>query len=171
MATRSGGSKSTGGARKKSAAKPKRAGASRRRSGGGRASSPRTGGTRAVPRSFGRELAIANLHASAGSALRTEAEREVARAALVASDWAGDTPLLFGGDLNLRPAESRIFDLLASEPGLAAPTAPDSLDHLLVAGLEIDRPAAAWPANRREVATPEGAIRLSDHAPVEAAFG
>lgn len=126
--------------------------------------------TRAVPRSFGRELSIANLHASAGPALRAEAEREVARAALVASDWAGDTPLLFGGDLNLRPAESRIFDRLASEPGLAAPTAPGSLDHLLIAGLEIDQLPAAWPASRREVATPQGAIRLSDHAPVEATF-
>ncbi len=126
--------------------------------------------TRAVPRDLGREIGIANLHASAGPARRADAEREVLRAAEIAREWAGTAPLLFGGDLNLRPSESDVFDRLATDPGLTEPTAADSLDHLLVAGLDVVEPPAAWPARRREVATAEGAIRLSDHAPVTATF-
>ena len=63
-----------------------------------------------------------------------------------------------------------MFERLAREFGLAPPTAPDSLDHLLVAGLEPVEPPVAWPPERREIATADGAIRLSDHAPVTAAF-
>ena len=58
----------------------------------------------------------------------------------------------------------------SGEFGLAPPTAPDSLDHLLVAGLEPVEPPFAWPPERREIVTADGAIRLSDHAPVTAAF-
>ena len=127
--------------------------------------------TRARPTAFDAELCVANLHGSAGPALRHLAEREVLVAARTALDWAGDTPLLLGGDLNLRPSESAVFERLESELGLVAPTAPNSLDHLLAVGLEPVEPAAAWPPARREVASPAGAIRLSDHAPVGAAFG
>jgi endonuclease/exonuclease/phosphatase family metal-dependent hydrolase len=127
--------------------------------------------TRARPLAFGSEVCIANLHASAGPALRELAEREVLLAARTAVGWADGSPLVLGGDLNLRPAQSPVFERLADEFGLAAPTAPDSLDHLLVAGLERTKPATAWPPERREVATAAGAIRLSDHAPVTAAFG
>ena len=126
--------------------------------------------TRARPAAFGAEVAIANLHASAGPALRSRAEAEVLRAALTAVDWAAGTPLVFGGDLNLRPRESAVFEALEREAGLRSPTAADSLDHLLVAGLQVAEAPAAWPAERREVAAGERAIRLSDHAPVTAAF-
>ena len=126
--------------------------------------------TRAVPRGLDREVGIANLHASAGAALRAEAERDVLGAAGIARKWAGTAPLLFGGDLNLRPSESVVFDGLATGPGLTGPTAPDSLDHLLVAGLDVVDLPAAWPASRREVAVADGTIRLSDHAPVAATF-
>jgi hypothetical protein len=71
----------------------------------------------------------------------------------------------------VRPAQSAVFERLERELGLAAPTAPDSLDHLLASGLEPAEPARAWPPERREVPTAAGAIRLSDHAPVTAAFG
>ena len=105
-----------------------------------------------------------------GCRLRAEAEREVLGAAGIARKWAGTAPLLFGGDLNLRPSESVVFDGLATGPGLTGPTAPDSLDHLLVAGLDVVDLPAAWPASRREVAVADGTIRLSDHAPVAATF-
>lgn len=127
--------------------------------------------TRATPQRFGAELCVANLHASAGAARRADAEREVLKAAEVGLGWAGHSPLLLGGDLNLRPRETDVFNQLADRFGLAAPTAPDSLDHLLITGLEVAEPAAAWPAAARELSVAEGRLRLSDHAPVAAAFG
>ncbi len=126
--------------------------------------------TRALPAGFAAEVCVANLHASAGSALRAHAEAEVQHAASTAIDWAGATPLLLGGDLNLRPRESGVFAVLEQGFGLRAPTAPGSLDHLLAAGLEIAEPPAAWPPDRREVRDGERALRLSDHAPVTATF-
>jgi endonuclease/exonuclease/phosphatase family metal-dependent hydrolase len=116
------------------------------------------------------DLCVANLHASAGAAVRALAERQVLAAAERAVAWAGEAPLVFGGDLNLRPAESTVFEQLADRFGLAPATGPDALDHLLVGGLEVVEPPRAWPAERREVPEDARAIRLSDHAPVEAAF-
>ena len=121
-------------------------------------------------------ICIANLHASAE---RERAERELIAAARVASEWAGSTPLLLGGDFNLRPALSgHVFERLESEFGLRAPTGERVIDHLLVAGLEIAEPARQWPPERREVPDPTAAgdgrpalpVRLSDHAPVTARF-
>jgi endonuclease/exonuclease/phosphatase family metal-dependent hydrolase len=126
--------------------------------------------TRAVPDRFGGEVCIANLHASAGRARRAAAEAEVLRAAERAAEWAGAAPLLFGGDLNLRPRESAVVAELGARFGLREPTGPGSLDHLLVAGLEIAEPATPWPPERRELAGDGGAIRLSDHPPVQARF-
>ena len=80
------------------------------------------------------------------------------------------TPLVFGGDLNLRPRDSAVFESSRGGTGSRAPTAPGALDHLLVRGLEIVAPPTAWPPERREVASGGLAIRLSDHAPVEASF-
>ncbi len=118
----------------------------------------------------GGTLRVANLHASAGARLRARAETEVVRGAAAAVSWSGGDPLVFGGDLNLRPHETDVYDRLASRFGLAAPTAPGSLDHLLARGLEIAEPAAAWAPERREVIEGGLAIRLSDHAPVAAAW-
>lgn len=121
-------------------------------------------------------ICVANLHASAQ---RDSAEREVLVAARVAREWAGSTPLLFGGDLNLRPALSApVFERLENEFGLRAPTGERVIDHLLVAGLGIAEPTAQWAPERREVPDPTAAasaagvlpIRLSDHAPVAARF-
>jgi len=113
---------------------------------------------------------VANLHASAGQALREQAEDEVRLAAEHAVEWAAGAPLVIGGDLNLRPQDSPIYEQLERRHGLRAPTAPGSLDHLLVRGCEIVRPPAAWPPERREVRARGLAIRLSDHAPVDGAF-
>lgn len=116
------------------------------------------------------ELCVANLHATAGRPrLATE---DVLRAAEAASEWAGESPLIFGGDLNLRPqAEPALFDELREHFGLAAPTTSDAIDHLLVRGLDTVEPPRLWPAQQREVGEDGRALRLSDHAPVEACFG
>jgi endonuclease/exonuclease/phosphatase family metal-dependent hydrolase len=125
---------------------------------------------------LGDELCVANLHASAD---RARAEGELIEAARIATEWAGTTPLILGGDFNLRPALSRpVFARLEGEHGLHAPTGERVIDHILVRGLEIVEPAAQWPPERREVPDPTGVdrggrqlpIRLSDHAPVEAQF-
>lgn len=126
---------------------------------------------------LGEGLCVANLHASAD---RARAERELIEAGRVATGFAGGSPLILGGDFNLRPALSRpVFDRLEAEHGLRAPTGDRVIDHLLVHGLEIIEPPAQWAPERREVPDPTGvdrggrqlAVRLSDHAPVEALFG
>lgn len=115
-------------------------------------------------------LCVANLHAT-NDRPRLAAE-DVLRAAEAASEWAGEAPLLFGGDLNLRPGtEPAVFERLARDHGLDSPaTAPDAIDHLLVRGLEVLEPPRRWPAERRELRREGRALRLSDHAPVSAAF-
>jgi endonuclease/exonuclease/phosphatase family metal-dependent hydrolase len=79
---------------------------------------------------------------------------------------------VIGGDLNLRPTEQPwAFDELRERFGLAAPTAPDAVDHLLARGLEITSAPRRRETDRREVVRPDGArVRLSDHAPVEARY-
>jgi endonuclease/exonuclease/phosphatase family metal-dependent hydrolase len=114
-------------------------------------------------------LCIANLHATNDQPQL--AAEDVMRAARAATEWAGEAPLLFGGDLNLRPAEDPgVFDELSERYGLRAPTAPCAIDHLLAGGLEVVEPAAPWPAERREIRRNGLALRLSDHAPVGAGF-
>jgi endonuclease/exonuclease/phosphatase family metal-dependent hydrolase len=115
-------------------------------------------------------VCVANLHASAGRARRAAAE--VVRAAAAAVTWSGAEPLVFGGDLNLRPArDPQLFAALAERFGLGDPTAPRAIDHLLARGLEVaERPRRLAP-EERELADVSGLrIRLSDHAPVVATF-
>jgi endonuclease/exonuclease/phosphatase family metal-dependent hydrolase len=116
-------------------------------------------------------VCIANLHASTGPSNRARAEAELRVASERSLRWAAGAPLIFGGDLNVRPRESGIYDELAARFGLASPTAPDSLDHLLVTGLATSEPPAPWAVERREIAWRNGLrVRLSDHAPVSATF-
>jgi hypothetical protein len=112
-------------------------------------------------------VVVANLHASGPSPLAAEDTRAAAEAAV---GWAGDDPLIVGGDLNVTPTESGIFDELSRRFGLRGPTGPHSIDHLLARGLEILEPPTAWPDDAREVAAGDRAIRLSDHPPVQALF-
>ena len=114
-------------------------------------------------------LCIANLHATND---RPElAVEDVLHAARAAGEFAAGAPLIFGGDLNLRPAEDpEVFERLHEDFGLAAPTAPRAIDHLLTRGLEVLDPPAALPPERRELPLDGRALRLSDHAPVEARF-
>jgi endonuclease/exonuclease/phosphatase family metal-dependent hydrolase len=114
-------------------------------------------------------VCVANLHATVR---RPDlAAAEVLDAAATACGWAGGSPLIFGGDFNLRPsAASALFDELQHRHGLTAPHSERSIDHLLARNLEVAAPAEAWPAQRREVREAGLAVRLSDHAPVQAGF-
>ena len=116
---------------------------------------------------FEPSLIIANLHASGPSPLAAEDTRLAAEAAV---GWAGDDPVVLGGDLNVSPSESGVFDELERRFGLLAPAGPRSIDHLLARGLEITEPPRAWPARDREVPADGRAIRLSDHPPVQARY-
>jgi endonuclease/exonuclease/phosphatase family metal-dependent hydrolase len=115
----------------------------------------------------GSGVCVANLHATND---RPElASEDVLLAVNRATEWAEGAPLIFGGDLNLRPADHPgVFERLQEAFGLAAPTAPDAIDHLLCRGLEVLEEPTAWPAERRELPLEGRALRLSDHAPVEA---
>jgi endonuclease/exonuclease/phosphatase family metal-dependent hydrolase len=114
-------------------------------------------------------VCVANLHATND---RPElAAEDVLRAARAAGEFAASAPLIFGGDLNLRPAEEPgIFERLREDFGLVGPTAPQAIDHLLTRGLEVLDPPTAWPPERRELPLDGRALRLSDHAPVQARF-
>jgi endonuclease/exonuclease/phosphatase family metal-dependent hydrolase len=119
----------------------------------------------------GATLAVANLH---GSTDEVPGVREqILDAAARASEWAGELPLVFGGDVNLRVTrQPEVFAQLASRFGLAPPTARDAIDHLLVRGLDVvEAPRRALPQARELYAGDGCALRLSDHAYVTAAFG
>ena len=115
-------------------------------------------------------VCVANLHAT--NDWPDLAAEDVAKAARAALEWAGGAPLLFGGDLNLRPAKQpRIFERLRDEFGMGGPpTGPTAIDHVFVRGLEVLDPPRAWPAEQRELPLDGRALRLSDHAPVQARF-
>lgn len=110
---------------------------------------------------------VANVHASthdrrAEDELRLAAERSV--------EWAAGAPLLLGGDFNVRPGRGGLFEELHERFGLSAPSQTEAIDHILARGFEMVEPAVAWPPSAREVTEDGLAIRLSDHAPVEAVF-
>ncbi len=114
----------------------------------------------------GRSLAVANLHASAGRP--GAAASEVELAAERAVEWAGQDPLLFGGDFNVRPGDDGgLYARLARRHGLEPSPVGGGIDHLLVRGLEVVEAPAPVPPDERDVEGPDGLkLRLSDHAPV-----
>jgi endonuclease/exonuclease/phosphatase (EEP) superfamily protein YafD len=114
-------------------------------------------------------LCVANLHVSTKP---SSAERELLDAAARAVQFAGSDPLIFGGDFNVRPQASAVFDQLEERFGLAPRTAPDRLSHLLARGLEVVEHPAALAAEARDVIDPATGlqIRLSDHNPVIGKF-
>ena len=117
----------------------------------------------------GSGVCVANLHAT--NDIPALAAEDVLLAAKRATEWAGDRPLLFGGDLNLRPGEDpAVFDRLRQSYGLEGTTGPRAIDHLLSRKLSVTSPPTPWPAERRELAEEGLALRLSDHTPVEASF-
>jgi endonuclease/exonuclease/phosphatase family metal-dependent hydrolase len=114
-------------------------------------------------------VCVANLHAT--SNVPPMAVADVLHAARAALEFAGEAPLLFGGDLNLRPRQNpEVFAELAERHGLGGPTAPDAIDHLLARGMTVLSQPAHWEPERREIDQDGLALRLSDHAPVQAGF-
>jgi endonuclease/exonuclease/phosphatase family metal-dependent hydrolase len=117
----------------------------------------------------GVQLCVANLHAT--NDRPDLATANVLRGAEAAVRWAGDSPLLFGGDLNLRPAEDpTAFETLRNRFGLSGPTHPKAIDHLLTRGLDAVAVPTPWPPEQRELADRGLRLRLSDHTPVQARF-
>jgi endonuclease/exonuclease/phosphatase (EEP) superfamily protein YafD len=114
-------------------------------------------------------LTVANLHVSTSP---PSAERELLAGAATAVELSDDGPLVFGGDFNVRPQASKVFAQLDQRFGLAPPTAPDRLSHLLVRNLEVVEHPAAWLPEARDIVDPETGllIRLSDHNPVIGGF-
>lgn len=119
-----------------------------------------------VEREGAPSLALVNLHASANR------PRAAARELLRAAEWAGPGPLVFGGDLNLRPAEDpATFGELAHRFGLSEPTGPAAIDHLMGRELELVEAPERLAPERRELRDRSGLLlRLSDHGPVAAGF-
>lgn len=109
-------------------------------------------------------LCVTSLHASTHP---PRAEPELLLAAERATEWAGDAPLVLGGDFNVRPGQSGVYEEIERRFGLRGVTAPDSIDHLLVRGVGAAGPPRAWAASEREIDEDGLALRLSDHAPVE----
>lgn len=112
-------------------------------------------------------LAVANVHLSTHPPTAVREARVAAERALA---WSAGLPLVLGGDLNFRQARiPGAYEALAADFGLAPPTGPEAIDHLLVRGAAVlERPRALTP-EERDVRGPDGLrIRLSDHAPVVA---
>lgn len=104
-------------------------------------------------------LSVANMHLTAGDPPRAAAELARATAA------AGPGPAIVGGDMNVRP-----FQAPAVFEGLGAVTGPKSIDHIFGIGLAVVEPPRRLDPERRELPEGELLLRLSDHAPVAAAF-
>ena len=116
----------------------------------------------------GARVCFANLHASAG--LPEKASAELPAAAASAVEWSEGDPLVFGGDMNLRPAHHpAAFVELRERFGLGEPTGPHAIDHLLARGLEVAERTRQLAPEVRELPEADGRrLRLSDHAPVVA---
>lgn len=93
---------------------------------------------------------VANYHASTRPAL---AHDELTRLAAAAQAVAGATPVVLGGDLNLREPAAPSFVHVAER----------DVDHIFVRGL-----VSAGPAERLERMT--GGLELSDHVPLRIAL-
>jgi endonuclease/exonuclease/phosphatase family metal-dependent hydrolase len=117
-----------------------------------------------------RVLSVANLHATTGG--QPNAAAELLAAAGTAVEWSAGAPLIFGGDLNQRPADRpELFAQLADRYGLAPATAPREIDHLLARGLDVAEPPHALPDSARQLPASEGRVlQLSDHPCVVGGF-
>jgi endonuclease/exonuclease/phosphatase family metal-dependent hydrolase len=120
----------------------------------------------------GRVVAVANLHGSVDTV--PDAREQVLDAAARAVEFAGDLPLVFGGDLNLRMSrQPDLFDALRARFGLAPPTDRTAIDHLLLRGFELIEAPHRLPDAAREVPAgdDEHVLQLSDHSCVAAVAG
>ena len=115
-------------------------------------------------------VCVANLHATND---RPELATEDVAAARAAPEFAGR----LAADLRRRPQPAPGRAPARSSSGCARSSASpgrrprrEAIDHLLCRGLEVLEPPTAWPPERRELPLDGRALRLSDHAPVQARF-
>ena len=116
-------------------------------------------------------LCVANLHAT-NDRPELRDRRAAARRRARRSSGREGSPLIFGGDLNLRPSEHpAVFDELR-EPLRARPTDRPATRSTICspAGSRSPSPRQRGRPERRELRENGRALRLSDHAPVNAAF-
>lgn len=115
-------------------------------------------------------LAAATLHGTARDEAAAVRDAELAAERSLA--WASGAPLVFGGDLNLRPRTApAAFDRLRKRFGLAPPSATSAVDHLFVRGLESAGAPVILEPEWRELRFPGGRLlRLSDHPPIALEF-
>lgn len=99
---------------------------------------------------------LVNFHGSARVAL---AERELERLWQRTLAWAGDAPLILGGDLNLRSPHAPDGDVVH--------VACRDVDHLFVRGLEPSAPADLLD---RRILVDRDPVQLSDHVPILASL-
>jgi endonuclease/exonuclease/phosphatase family metal-dependent hydrolase len=117
----------------------------------------------------GARFVVANVHTTAK--LEWRAAAELRGAAERAAEWADGDPLILGGDFNLRPStRGDVFGWLQKRLGITGATAPDAIDHLLVRGLSVREAPRRLEPDARELSFGARRLRLSDHAPVAAAF-
>jgi hypothetical protein len=115
--------------------------------------------------SGGTTLAIANMHLTAHDS--PQAGREALLAAEHAVAWAGEDPLIFGGDLNA----PETFRELRERFGLVPEPEPKTIEGVLGRRVEVVEPPRALPPEARELPGPGGRrLRLSDHPPVVGSF-
>lgn len=106
-----------------------------------------------------------NFHASTRPA---RAEQELARLWSLSLAWAGDSPLLLGGDLNLREPRAPAGEP-PGEPRLSH-AAGNGVDHLFVRGPLRSSGSSALVLDRA-AAIEGGKVLLSDHEPLLAELG
>ena len=96
---------------------------------------------------------------------------EILRARNHLVDWAGDLPILFGGDLNVGPDHPAV-DLLTHE-GFEERVPGVGIDHIFTRGL-VQVSGRRWRPQERDLHVRlrggVGRIRLSDHDPVEGLY-
>jgi endonuclease/exonuclease/phosphatase family metal-dependent hydrolase len=113
----------------------------------------------------GARLAVANMHLTAHDS--PQSGREAVMAAEHAVAWAGDDPLLFGGDLNAPDS----YDELCERFGFGPLPEPKTIQYLFGRGLEIVDPPTELAIEAREVPGPRGRrLCLSDHPIIVARF-
>ena len=115
---------------------------------------------------------VFNVHASTGL---ERAPEDVIRAAALATRDAPGRPIIFGGDLNVRPRSApELFERIAGEYGLRLPGGADpaSIDQVL-SGQSLVGTVEELRSNPREFTDEETGLvaRLSDHEPVMVRFG
>lgn len=103
---------------------------------------------------------------------RRVSDVEVGRLAERLSAWAGDRPLVLGGDLNL-PPDHPALDALA-DVGLRQDVPDAGIDHIYGRGVGSGTSGRRWEPEEREVDLSwrgaSGRVRLSDHDPVEVTY-